>query len=65
MSQLITSLGRLFQAGIVLEKKEYLNGFFLWDIGINLQLWWLLVDVNVDGKVYRWYEISARLLNIL
>jgi len=45
------SLGRLLQARIVLGKKEYLNGFFLQN-GSSLQLWWPLVDVGVDGKVY-------------
>ena len=34
MSQLIISQGELFQVGIVLGKKEYLNGFFPQDNGV-------------------------------
>jgi len=44
--------------GIILVKKEYLNRFFY-------RIMESFYNCGVDGKVYCWYGISARLLNIL
>ena len=54
-------LGNLFQIGIVLGMKDYLQGFFLQDNWISLQWWWSLIDVVIGGRVCWWYGISARL----